>query len=218
VSVSERQEFGVHFSVSDRSRWQRLCKRGLDVAGALSLLLLSAPILAMAIVVMRLAYGRPVFFGSRRLGLNGQPFRAWKLRTMRHDADAWLQNHPELAAEYEVDVKLDGDPRVTRLGRWLRRSSMDELPQLINVLTGEMSLVGPRIMLPDEIARWGTYGSVRLSVPQGLTGLWQISGRGSSYEARLSLDREYIENWSPWLDLVILVRTVPAVLSGRGAR
>ncbi len=136
---------------------------------------------------------------------------------MQPDSDAWLEDHPELAVKFLQDVKLIDDPRVTPIGRWLRRLSIDELPQLINVLKGEMSLVGPRIMLPDEIDRWGSYGSIRLSVPQGLTGLWQIYGRGKPYEARMSLDREYIENWSLGLDLWILIRTLPAVLSGRGA-
>jgi lipopolysaccharide/colanic/teichoic acid biosynthesis glycosyltransferase len=217
LSVSESQAIGVDLSVSDRLLGQRICKRGIDIAGALSLVLLSAPILAIAILLIRLAYGAPVFFASRRLGLHGEPFRAWKLRTMRPDAEAWLEDQPELSAQFLQDVKLTDDPRVTPIGRWLRRLSIDELPQLINVLKGEMSLVGPRIMLPHEIDRWGSYGSIRLSVPQGLTGLWQIHGRGSPYEARLSLDREYIENWSLGLDLRILLRTVPALLSGRGA-
>lgn len=217
MSVSERQAIAVDFSVRDRAPWQRSCKRGIDIAGAVSLLLLSAPILAIAILLIRLSTGAPVFFASARLGLNGEPFRAWKLRTMRTESEAWLQDHPEVSAEFLRDVKLRDDPRVTLMGRWLRRSSVDELPQLINVLKGEMSLVGPRIMLPHEIDRWGSYSSIRLSVPQGLTGLWQIYGRGTPYDSRMSLDREYIENWSLGLDLWILIRTVPAVLLGRGA-
>lgn len=217
LNVIERQAIAVGVSVSDRRPWQRACKRGLDITGALILLVLTAPILATAILLIRLSYGAPVFFASKRLGLHGKPFRAWKLRTMRPDSEAWLQDRPELSAEFLKDVKLKDDPRVTALGRWLRRSSIDELPQLINVLAGEMSLVGPRIMLPEELERWGSYSSIRLSVPQGLTGLWQIYGRGNRYGARMSLDREYIENWSLALDLWILIRTVPAVFSGRGA-
>ncbi|HXC76405.1 MAG TPA: sugar transferase [Candidatus Acidoferrum sp.] len=217
MNASERSTFGFELSVADRTPWQRTCKRGIDLAGAVSLLLLSAPILAMAIILVRLSHGAPVFFASTRLGLNGEPFSAWKLRTMRLDAEGWLQDHPELSAQFHRDAKLNDDPRVTRIGRWLRRTSIDELPQLINVLKGEMSLVGPRVMLPHEIEHWGSYSSTRLSVPQGLTGLWQICARGNPYEARMSLDREYIENWSLGLDLWILIRTVPAVLSGRGA-
>lgn len=217
MAVSERQATAFDLSVTDRTPWQRTCKRGIDLIGALILLLLTVPILAIAIFLVWLSHGAPVFFASKRLGLNGQPFSAWKLRTMRPHSETWLQDHPDLSEQFLRDVKLSDDPRVTPIGRWLRRTSIDELPQLINVLKGEMSLVGPRIMLPHEIERWGSYSSTRLSVPQGLTGLWQVNGRGNPYEARMSWDREYIENWSLGLDFWILIRTVPAVLFGRGA-
>lgn len=153
-----------------------------------------------------------------RTGLHGRTFRMFKLRSMRVGAEALRQ---DLDAVNEVDgpvFKLRQDPRITGLGRWLRRTSLDELPQLLNVLRGDMSLVGPRPPLPDEVAEYEPWQLRRLSMRPGLTGLWQVSGRSAvPFERWMALDLEYIDRWSLWLDLELLLRTVPAVVSGRGA-
>ncbi|MDI3280997.1 MAG: sugar transferase, partial [Bacillota bacterium] len=145
-----------------------------------------------------------------------------KFRTMIQDAEKVLRElltqNPELAAEYRRDFKLRQDPRITRVGRFLRRTSLDELPQLINVLRGEMSLVGPRPIVPEEIEKYGFWGRFLLRVPPGVTGFWQVSGRSDvDYEERIKLDMYYINNWSLGLDLAILLRTIPAVLQRKGA-
>lgn len=190
----------------------------MDLALGGLALIVTSPLLAAGAVSVLLDGGRPVIHRRRVVGLHGREFDAFKLRTMRVDADRWMAEHPEFQAEYSLRTKLDRDPRVTRAGRLLRRLSIDELPQLLNVLKGEMSLVGPRMIHPSELSRFGEFGAERLSVRPGITGLWQVSGRQSlPPEARIELDRRYIERRSLMLDLAILARTVPAVLSGRGA-
>ncbi|TMB88995.1 MAG: sugar transferase [Chloroflexi bacterium] len=145
-------------------------------------------------------------------------FDAYKIRTMMRDADEALSTDVALRAASEASQKVSDDPRVTRVGRWLRRSSLDELPQLLNVLRGEMSLVGPRMLTEQELPGWGAHRSVILSVRPGITGLWQVSGRQLlTRDERIRLDRDYVSRMSLGLDLRILARTVPAVLSGRGA-
>jgi lipopolysaccharide/colanic/teichoic acid biosynthesis glycosyltransferase len=146
----------------------------------------------------------------------------WKFRTMVSDADEvledYLEQNPVAKREWDDNHKLKDDPRVTRVGKFLRRSSLDELPQLINILTGEMSLVGPRPIVEAEIANYGRYYQVYQQVKPGLTGLWQISGRNDvDYQLRVQMDYTYVRNWSVWLDLYILVNTPFAVLSGTGA-
>ena len=196
----------------------RMAKRALDLVGAAAGLALAAPLLA-AIAVLVAADGGPVLFAQERVGKGGRAFRMWKLRSMRPGAEAELAG---LRDRNEVDgpaFKMRGDPRVTAIGRWLRRFSLDELPQLWNVIRGEMSLVGPRPSLPAEVDAWPGDARRRLSVPQGMTGLWQVSGRADlPFEQWVALDLEYVERWSPWLDLWLLARTVPAVLRGTGAR
>jgi exopolysaccharide biosynthesis polyprenyl glycosylphosphotransferase len=198
---------------------ERLLKRALDVGVASVGLVLAAPLLAALAILIRAADGGPPLFVQERAGQYGRSFRMFKLRTMVPDAEA---RQRELAAHNEVDgpaFKLTDDPRITGVGRWLRRLSLDELPQLVNVLRGEMSLVGPRPPLPSEVARYERWQLRRLSVRPGMTGLWQVSGRGErSFEAWIDLDLQYIDRWSLWLDLVLLARTVPAVLRGTGAR
>ena len=160
----------------------------------------------------------PVIFRRRVLGLDGVEIDAFKFRTMVVDADRMLAADPELAREYAAQVKLRRDPRLTPVGGWLRQLSLDELPQLVNVVRGQMSLVGPRMVAPDEISKYGDFAASRLKVKPGLTGLWQVSGRHeTSYPDRIVLDRRYIEEWSLGLDAWILLRTIPAVLSMRGA-
>jgi lipopolysaccharide/colanic/teichoic acid biosynthesis glycosyltransferase len=187
------------------------------IAAAICLVLVSPLLIAIAAAV-RLTSKGPVIYRRRVLGRHGVPFDAFKFRTMVADAEQLLPTNPEVARQFAVNMKLRNDPRLTRFGRVLRRSSLDELPQLLNVLRGEMSLVGPRIIAPEEVPRYGAHIHSRLSVKPGITGLWQVSGRQElGYGERVALDLEYIEHWSLWLDVCILLRTVPAVLSMRGA-
>jgi len=199
-----------------RATVERLAKRLLDLTGATVGLVLTAPLVALLAVVVRAADGGPAFFVQERVGRHGRRFGLLKLRTMRVGAHA---EHATLARGVDGPLKLAGDPRITPVGRWLRRTSLDELPQLLNVLRGEMSLVGPRPPLPDEVARYERWELRRLSVPPGMTGLWQVSGRSDlPWEEWIALDLEYVDRWSLRLDLVLLARTVPAVLRGTGAR
>jgi len=182
-------------------------------------LTLVAPLLAALILVLLIDSPGPVFYRRRVLGLGGPSFDALKLRTMVCDGEALLAERPDLRARLEADHKLDGDPRITRTGRWMRRLSLDELPQLWNVLRGDMSLVGPRMISPPELERYGARGAMLLTVKPGLTGLWQVSGRSNlpPWE-RVRLDLAYVQQRSLALDLKLLLRTIPTVLSGRGAR
>lgn len=160
----------------------------------------------------------PVFYLRKVMGTNGKSFFAYKFRTMRVDGEQILAARPDLQAELEREHKLKDDPRVTRVGRFLRKFSLDELPQVFNILRNEMSLVGPRMISPEEMENYKQNRINLLTVKPGITGLWQVSGRSDvSYDQRVRLDMYYIRNWSIWLDLQILVRTIPAVLSRRGA-
>ena len=200
----------------------RLIKRSMDltltIAGGAALL----PLLAAIAVMVKLTSRGPVFFGHTRIGYRGQRFTAWKFRSMRTDGAAVLARHlasdPAAAAEWARDHKLKDDPRVTRIGAILRKASLDELPQLWNVVRGQMSLVGPRPIVDDEVAKYGKYYAVYKSVRPGITGLWQVSGRNdTTYDERLQYDEFYARNWSPWLDMHILARTVAALCATRGA-
>ena len=194
---------------------EHILKRALDIAGALIGLSVAAPLLIALIALIRAVDGEPALLKQTRVGRYGRPFELYKLRTMIPEQDSptgggWRP---------EGGYKPSDDPRVTRIGRWLRRSSLDELPQLLNVLKGEMSLVGPRPPLPSEAARYERWQWRRLSVRPGMTGLWQVSGRADlPYEAWVPLDLQYIDQFSLWLDLSLLLRTLPVVLRGTGAR
>ncbi len=209
------------FRATPDTSWQSLTKRMLDIFGTLMLLLVGALPLGFVALLVKLTSPGPVLFRQQRSGLNGQPFTLYKFRTMVTNAE---QLKAELAAMNEMTgpvFKLTNDPRVTPLGRWLRKFSIDELPQLFNVLRGEMSLVGPRPLPVDEVKRFNDLAHRRrLSVKPGLTCLWQISGRNNvkDFKDWVRLDLEYIDNWSLWLDFKILCRTVPVVLTGHGAR
>lgn len=212
----------VVFRSAPEASWQGLAKRVLDFVGALVLLVVLTPVVLLPVAVaVRLTSRGPVLFRQQRSGLNGRPFTMLKFRTMVTDAE---QLQAELASFNEMDgpvFKVSNDPRVTPLGRWLRKWSIDELPQLWNVLRFEMSLVGPRPLPVDEIRRINDPAHRRrLSVKPGLTCLWQISGRNdvSSFKEWVRLDLEYIDNWSLWLDLKILLKTIPVVLTGAGAK
>jgi len=164
----------------------------------------------------------PVFFTQNRIGQGGRPIRVFKFRTMVADAQAVLEKvlreNPDLRAEWVRDQKLSRDPRLTRVGEFLRKTSLDELPQVFNVIKGEMSLVGPRPIVENEIARYGDAFALYSRVKPGITGLWQVSGRNDvSYARRVTLDQHYVYNWSVWLDIYIIIRTIPALLTQRGA-
>ena len=208
--------------VSPASRaLQRIVKRISDVAGAAVGLTLVAPLLGALALAIKLESPGPVLFGQRRVGAWGQPFRCLKFRTMRVDAERVLRNDPEMYAEYiKNNYKLpDGrDPRITRVGRMLRKTSLDELPQLWNVLRGDMSLIGPRPVVPDELNEYGGQRRVLLSVKPGMTGAWAIVGRSRvGYPRRAAIEVGYVRRWKLGSDLSILWRTVPAVLTRRGA-
>jgi Undecaprenyl-phosphate galactose phosphotransferase WbaP len=178
-----------------------------------------ALVIALAIVIETRG---PVFFCHERIGRNRRRFRLWKFRSMVADSDLvlsrYLERNPTLRSEWLSTRKLKDDPRVTRVGRLLRRSSLDELPQLWNVFRGDMSMVGPRPIVEDEMVKYGPVLDLYLQVKPGLTGLWQVSGRNdTSYRQRTALDSSYIRNWTIWADLVVLLKTVRVVLCGHGA-
>lgn len=197
--------------------FQRALKRIVDFAGALSLIVLLSPLFMIVSVMVLLADGAPIIFRRRVVGVAGE-FDAFKFRTMKRDAEAILMLDPALKEEFERSYKLKHDPRVTRLGGLLRRASLDELPQLFNVLLGQMSLVGPRMVTAPELRKYGPYQSRLLSVKPGLTGYWQVHGRQNvSYEQRVAMDLHYIENWTLIMDLKILGKTPLTVLKREGA-
>jgi Undecaprenyl-phosphate galactose phosphotransferase WbaP len=200
----------------------RFVKRAADFIGAVIGTILLAPVLAVIALLIRMDSLGSVFYRQERMGREGRIVTILKFRTMYEDADRKLAEildaDPALREEYEQYHKLQDDPRVTRIGKFLRRYSLDELPQILNVLRGDMSLVGPRAYMPSELAKMNGLARAVLQSPPGMTGLWQVSGRNRlSFADRVNLDVHYIQNWSPWLDLYLLVRTGPVVLSGEGA-
>lgn len=215
--------------------WGRVWKRVFDIVGSLVLIILFSPLYLIIAIWMKLASPGPLIFKNERLGKYMKPIKVWKFRSMEWDYcdgvgksgtkrfQKWLKEHPEAAQEWAEYGKLKDDPRVSLVGRFLRKTSLDELPQFFNVLAGTMSLVGPRPIvrndLHDEVAKYGEAARLLFTVKPGVTGLWQVSGRSDiSFAERVELDVAYIENWSIWKDLVILLRTVAVFLpsSGRG--
>lgn len=196
-----------------------LVTRAFDIMLALLLLLAALPVLAVALSAVRLTSKGPIIFRQYRVGRFGRPFVCYKIRTMVEDASALLERDHPLRGSYAERWKLADDPRVLPVGRWLRRASIDELPQLVNVLRGEMSVVGPRpVQLKELHERYGELAEVVFSVNPGLTGLWQVSGRSSlDYAQRIALDLEYVRRRSIWLDVLLVFKTIPAVCFGRGA-
>jgi lipopolysaccharide/colanic/teichoic acid biosynthesis glycosyltransferase len=196
---------------------RRLLKRTLDLTLAAVLLVLLAPALLVLALLVRLQDGGPPFYRRRVVGPKGE-FDAFKLRTMRVDADELLARDAALRREFEVNFKLKDDPRVTALGATLRKLSLDELPQLWNVLSGEMSLVGPRMITPRELDRYGDSRWIFRAVKPGITGYWQIEGRQDvSYDRRIEMDLYYLKNWSLALDFKILLMTPLRAIRGTGA-
>lgn len=193
-------------------------KIALDYVVAILGLLLLSPLFLIIAILIRLDSEGSVIYRRRVLGLQGSEFDAYKFRSMVADAEAYLDSHPRLKEEWEKSGKIKDDPRVTRIGRVLRRYSIDELPQLVNVIKGQMSLVGPRMITPEELRHFGHWQHNLLTVKPGLTGLWQTTGRADlSYEDRVRLDMYYIRNYTIWLDLKLLFKTVWAVIKGKGA-
>jgi lipopolysaccharide/colanic/teichoic acid biosynthesis glycosyltransferase len=200
----------------------RALKRCLDLAVSIVTMALCLPGIGVLAVLVKLDSRGPAFFGQTRIGKDGRPTMVWKFRTMRDDAEVRLKDDPELWERYvQSGFKLspEHDLRLTRVGRWLRRFSLDEIPQLWNIVVGNMSLVGPRPVLSEELeVLYGDDAEVYLSVKPGLTGLWQVSGRSEvTGLARRDLDVAYVDHWSLRRDLSILLRTLPTVLHGRGA-
>jgi len=199
-------------------RWEHVLKRTLDLVVASVCLVLFAPLMCLIALAIKLDSPGPVLFKQVRVGKDGKEFVMYKFRSMKEGAEEELE---ELRKFNEADgpiFKIKDDPRCTRVGRFLRRTSLDELPQLYNVLRGEMSIVGPRPPLPSEVAQYREWHRKRLEVSPGMTGLWQVSGRSHlSFDEMVLLDLYYIENWSPLLDLKILLRTIPKVIFGDGA-
>jgi exopolysaccharide biosynthesis polyprenyl glycosylphosphotransferase len=203
-----------------RSRGSRITKRALDVFGSLVGLLMLSPVLLLLALAVRLTSHGPMLFVQERCGLGGRPFRFYKFRTMVADADHRKRDLEHLNEMRGPVFKIRRDPRITSLGRLLRKLSLDELPQLWNVLCGDMSLVGPRPPTPDEVERYTARQVQRLSVMPGITGLWQVSGRNdiADFERWIDLDLDYARRWSLWLDLQILARTAVVVVLLRGAQ
>ncbi|HEX9645153.1 MAG TPA: sugar transferase [Acidimicrobiia bacterium] len=198
--------------------WKHGVKRIVDVTIAVAALVVLAPLFAAAAVAVKLTSPGPVFYSQPRVGRNGEIFAFRKFRSMYVGADEHKDNLRDLNEAQGPIFKMKRDPRVTRVGRLLRRLSLDELPQLAHVLSGKMSLVGPRPHLPEEVAEYGPLDYRRLSVKPGITCIWQVSGRSElDFDTWVALDLEYIDRWSLWLDLKLIGKTIPAVLSGRGA-
>ncbi len=210
--------------VISAKRANALPKRAMDLVIAVLALIFLSPILLTAALLVKLNDGGPVFFGHRRAGRHGRQFQCWKFRSMAVNADEILRRHfkeyPEALVEWRATQKLRDDPRVTRIGWFLRATSIDELPQLFNVLLGEMSIVGPRPVPRAELnERYGKDRRYYLLVRPGITGLWQVSGRSNTtYQRRVALDREYATGWTLAKDVQIILKTIPAVLKSEGAR
>lgn len=197
-------------------------KRGLDLVLAMLAVVFLSPLLILIYALLKISDPGPALFTQLRVGKDGKTFTVYKFRTMRVDAQARLDHllasDPVAAAEWAKYQKLRNDPRVTMLGRFLRRSSLDELPQLLNIVRGEMSVIGPRPVTSAEVHRYGIDYPYYIAVRPGVLGLWQVSGRNRlTYPERIALDVRYVRTWTIWADLAILVRAIPVVLFGKGA-
>ena len=198
--------------------WQLFVKRGIDIVGSFVLLGLMLPVLLLTAAAIRLSSRGPALFTQERIGRDGRPFRIIKFRSMHLGAHETRLDISHLNEATGLVFKMRKDPRITRVGRIIRRLSIDEIPQLLNVLRGEMSLVGPRPPLPEEFQLYGAREHRRLDVVPGLTCIWQVSGRSDiDFETWVDMDIEYIETWTIRRDLVLLLKTIPAVVTGRGA-
>ena len=213
---------GIEMVNQGRMRLLRVEKWLLDKGLAIVAFVLLSPLFVLLPLLIKLTSRGPVFYCQNRLGRHGKPIKVWKFRSMYVNADERLKkllaNDPKLAGEWERSRKMADDPRVTPFGRFLRKTSLDELPQLFNVFGGSMALVGPRPIVKEEVGHYGDAYDIFSSVKPGVTGLWQVSGRSDTdYGRRIALDAQYVLNWSPWMDIWILFRTVSAVVFMRGA-
>lgn len=203
-----------------RSLPYRFCKRSFDLLASAAALILLSPLLALLCLLIRLDSPGPAIFIHQRYGKNGKVLRMYKFRTMYVNAQEMIADFtPEQKREWEENFKLLHDPRITRIGKILRKTSLDELPQLLNILKGDMSVVGPRPVVKEELEKYGIYRDTFLSMAPGLTGYWQAYARSDcSYEQRMQMELHYVQNASLWWDIKILFATVSAVLKGKGAR
>jgi Undecaprenyl-phosphate galactose phosphotransferase WbaP len=213
---------GIHLQQNLMLPLPRMTKRLMDLVVAILGCIAISWLLFYIAMAVKLSSRGPVIYGHERIGRGGRRFRAWKFRSMFENSsevlEQYLEEHPELREEWDKDHKLKYDPRITRIGRFIRKTSLDELPQLWNVIRGEMSLVGPRPIVTAEIVKYGSYYGLYTIVKPGITGLWQVSGRNNTtYEERIQLDAYYVRNWSPWMDLYLLLRTIRIVLFAHGA-
>ncbi|MDZ5696133.1 sugar transferase [Chelativorans sp. M5D2P16] len=213
---------GIRYHAAAKPAVGGTFKRGFDIVAALSAIFFLSPLLILLALLVKLSDGGSVFYSHPRIGRNGSMFPCLKFRTMVENGSEVLAEHlrrnPAAREEWNATRKLQDDPRITRVGLVLRKLSLDELPQIFNVLRGEMSFVGPRPVVQDELDLYGTAVDCYLQARPGLTGLWQISGRNDvSYTKRVGFDRYYVENWSFAFDLLIIVKTLPAVISSRGS-
>jgi Undecaprenyl-phosphate galactose phosphotransferase WbaP len=213
---------GIHLQQNLILPLPRLTKRFIDLVATTIGGILLVPLFFYLAVAVKMSSRGPILYGHERIGRYGRRFKAWKFRTMFQNSnlvlDQYLEDNPDLKEEWERDHKLRYDPRVTRIGRFLRKTSLDELPQLWNVVRGDMSLVGPRPIVTDEIVKYGQYYGLYTMVKPGITGLWQVSGRNNTtYDERVQLDAYYVRNWSPWVDVFLLLKTIRIVLFARGA-
>lgn len=222
----ESRDFGGILGLEIRRNllmiWPRFVKRSLDLTLCLLGMIFVLPITIIFAILIKSTSKGPIFYGQQRVGRDGKMFKAWKFRSMVSNADIvlkdYLEKHPELREEWEKDHKLRNDPRVTLVGRILRKTSLDELPQIWNVIRGDMSLIGPRPIVQAEIPKYRDLFDLYVQVRPGISGLWQVSGRNdTTYDERVMLDAAYVRNWSVWLDVWILIRTVRVVVFGKGA-
>jgi Undecaprenyl-phosphate galactose phosphotransferase WbaP len=213
---------GLEIQQNILGRWGRFIKRVMDVFLVLFGGLIAVPFMSLIALLIKIDSRGRIFYSQSRVGHYGKPIRVWKFRTMVENADQilydYLKENPGLQAEWDKTHKLKGDPRITRVGNILRKLSLDELPQIWNILRGDMSLVGPRPIVTDEIHHYREKFELYKYVLPGMTGLWQVSGRNNTtYEQRVNMDSYYVQNWSIWLDIYILIKTVWVVISRDGA-
>jgi len=208
----------VRIQTSQLEGWQGYIKEIIDIILASLGLTFFLPLILLISLLIKLDSKGPVIFKHKRVGRYGKDIYVWKFRTMYEDADKILEMNPKLKLEFEKNFKLKDDPRITRVGKFLRKWSLDEIPQLFNILKGDMSIVGPRPVVRKELLKYGSFADEILRVKPGLTGLWQVSGRSDlDYARRVQLDLYYIQNWSLALDLKIILKTIPTVILRRGA-
>ena len=207
--VSKRYHRGFYHKV----------KRAFDFVAALGALILLFPVFAIVSILVLIGSGAPVAFKQKRVGYKGKPFYIFKFRTMVRNAEEILKSRPDLLEEYKRNFKIENDPRISKIGAFLRKTSLDELPQFVNVLKGDMSLVGPRPIVIPELEKYGEHADMYLAMRPGCTGLWQCGGRSATtYEERVALDKEYFEKAGLRFDLYIIFKTIGAIFSRRGAQ